>query len=138
MGIPDRHTSTTREKSGAASLLLIGSTEAPEPDGQPKAAHGGQAWLFGEDRAPPAPTRTERLRVDVGSIVKAGGRGLRARLAEALGFKHRSPISNFINGKYDLNDTAERLLRQWADGEPMPANWPELPRAKEDHDAAAA
>jgi hypothetical protein len=56
-------------------------------------------------------------------------------LSEALGLS-RQTFADALSGRGRFTMTAIAALRSWLDGEPISKNWPALPPAMEEPDAA--
>jgi hypothetical protein len=91
------------------------------------------AGLFG-DALPSAPTPLDRLRLDLRTVL-IRKRGTQSRLSEALGLS-RQTFADALSGRGRFTMTAIAALRSWLDGEPISKNWPALPPATEEPDAA--
>jgi DNA-binding transcriptional ArsR family regulator len=62
-------------------------------------------------------------------------RGTQSRLAEAVGLS-RSTFAHALSGRAGFTPTAAAALRRWLDGEPLAGDWPTVPAAPEDKNAA--
>jgi hypothetical protein len=91
------------------------------------------AGLFG-DELPSMPTPQDRLRSELRAVLSRK-RGTQSRLAEALGLS-RQTFANALSGRERFTATAVAALRGWLDGKPLSEEWPPLPLATEDSDAA--
>lgn len=89
--------------------------------------------LFG-DALPPMRTPLDQLRLDLRRVVSRR-RGMQSRLAEALGIT-RQTFANALSGRERFSATAMGVLRRWLDRETVAGDWPPLPPATEEVDAA--
>jgi hypothetical protein len=80
--------------------------------------------LFGGD-LPLAVTPQDQLRAELQQVFRRR-RGTQSSVAVALGIS-RSKLSNALAGRKYFTTTTAGMLRQWLDGDRMPANWPALP-----------
>jgi DNA-binding XRE family transcriptional regulator len=93
------------------------------------------ASLFG-DALPSVPTPQEQLRDALQEAFRRR-RGTQSRVAKALHLS-RHTLSNVLAGRERFTPTAAAALRRWLDGEPMLADWPHLPPAKDEGEPDAA
>jgi hypothetical protein len=91
------------------------------------------ADLFG-DALPSMATPLDQLRLDLREVL-ARKRGTQSRLAEALGVSGQK-FANALSGRERFTVTAVAALRRWIDGDPLSKDWPPLPPAMEELDAA--
>jgi hypothetical protein len=129
-----------------ASQLSLFQHPSPAPTA---AAAGEKAWvksarsarniieqppgLFG-DALPLMPTPQDRLRSELRAVLSRK-RGTQSRLAEALGLS-RHTFSNALSGRERFTASAIAAVRAWLDGKPLSGEFPPLPLATEESDAA--
>jgi hypothetical protein len=80
------------------------------------------------------PTPEDQLRLDLRGVL-ARKRGTQSRLAEALGLS-RQKFANALSGREGFTGISVAALRRWLAGQPISEDWPPLPPAKEDPNAA--
>jgi hypothetical protein len=91
------------------------------------------AGLFGGE-LPSMSSPLDQLRVDLRAVLSRR-RGTQSRLADALRLS-RSAFANALSGRERFTATAAAALRRWLDGQPVTGDWPPLPPATEEQDAA--
>jgi hypothetical protein len=99
----------------------------------PPAVHREGADLFGA--ALPtlvAPQDELRLRL---RIALSRRRGTQSRLAVSVGLSP-SAFAHALSGRRGFTPTVATALRRWLDNEPVVGNWPTVPPAAENEDAA--
>jgi len=124
--------------TGNSGLSLSRAESSPYPADMPKRGRktdAAAACLFG-DALPSAPTPQEQLREALQEAFRRR-RGTQSRVAEALHLS-RHTLSNVLAGRERFTPTAAAALRRWLDGEPMLAEWPHLPPAKDEGEPDAA
>jgi hypothetical protein len=122
---------TARGSSEATAPARLGG----EPFSQPTSpvVNEEPADLFG-DALPSLLTPQDELRVKLRSMLSRR-RGTQSRLAAAVGLS-RSTFAHALSGRCGFTLTAAAALRGWLDGHPLAGQWPALPPAAEDENAA--
>jgi hypothetical protein len=89
--------------------------------------------LFG-DALPHMRSPEHELPVELRAILSRQ-RGTQSRVARAVGLS-RSAFAQALSGRSGFTPTVAAALRRWLDGEPVVGDWPVVPPAAEDENAA--